>query len=122
MGGQRKARFVRHRGSCLSSLHLAAGSLTLLNRTARLASPENLHPNSGDSDGDEEDEGEDAEEEDVDPLAELPDETEVHIIAGVYLINFSSLVIRNSTSFTPASHHLKDLGSLGFPRICKGYV
>jgi hypothetical protein len=78
--------------------------------------------NSGDSDGDEEGEEEDTEEEDVDPLADLPDETEVHIIAGVYLINFSSFVIRNSISFTRASHRLKDLGSLGFPRICKGYV
>lgn len=47
--------------------------------------------NSGDSEGDEEDEEEDAEEEDGDPLAELPDETEVHIIASVYLTNFSSL-------------------------------
>jgi protein phosphatase 1 regulatory subunit 7 len=45
-------------------------------RTARLAVPENLHANSGDSDGDEEEEGEGSEEEDGDPLADLPDETE----------------------------------------------
>jgi protein phosphatase 1 regulatory subunit 7 len=50
-----------------------------------------LHTNSGDSDCDEEEEGEDAEEEDGDPLAELPDETEVHITSGVYLTDFSSI-------------------------------
>ncbi len=50
-----------------------------------------MHTNSGDSDGGEEDEDEDSEEEDDDPLADLPDETEVHIIVGVYLLHFSSL-------------------------------
>jgi len=43
-----------------------------------------VHTNSGDSDGDEE-EDEDDSEEDGDPLADLPDETEVHITPGVYL-------------------------------------
>lgn len=54
----------------------SAGKRNLHNRTARLALPENVH--SGDSDGDEEEEDEDSEEEDGDPLADLPDETEVH--------------------------------------------
>jgi hypothetical protein len=51
-------------------------------RTARLALPENVHVNSGDSDGDYgEEEG--SEEENGDPLAHLPDETEVHLIHGI---------------------------------------
>ncbi|KAI0303814.1 L domain-like protein [Multifurca ochricompacta] len=45
-------------------------------RTARLALPESLHPNSGDSDGDEEEQAENSGEENEDPLADLPDETE----------------------------------------------
>lgn len=73
-----QTRFLRYRGSRLA-LHLHRLPLNLQNRTARLAPPENLHTNSGDSDYDEEGDGEDAEEEDGDPLAELPDETEVHI-------------------------------------------
>jgi hypothetical protein len=36
------------------------------------------HADSGDSEGDEEEEEEDSEEEDGDPLADFPDETEVH--------------------------------------------
>jgi hypothetical protein len=47
-----------------------------------------LHTHSGDSDGDEEEEDEDTDGEDGDPLAELPDETEVHIISGLYSTNF----------------------------------
>jgi hypothetical protein len=47
-----------------------------------------LHTNSGDSDGDEEEDDEGADEEDGDPLVDLPDETEVQITFGVYLLNF----------------------------------
>lgn len=52
-------------------------------RTARVALPENVHVNSGDSDGDYDGEEEGPEEEDGDPLAHLPDETEVHLILGI---------------------------------------
>ena len=58
------------------------------NRTARLALPETLHANSGDSDGDEEEEDEGSDESDGDPLADLPDETEVHIVPASTLMNF----------------------------------
>ena len=61
-----------------SSLHPRCGSYSLQHRTARLALPES-HADSGDSEGDEEEEEEDSEEEDGDPLADFPDETEVHI-------------------------------------------
>jgi hypothetical protein len=62
-----------------SSLHLRCGLRNLLHRTARLALPETSHANSGESEGDEEEEEEGSEEEDGDPLADLPDETEVHV-------------------------------------------
>ena len=68
---------MHHQGSHLTYIFAAGTSSDLQNRTARLALPENVHANSGDSDGDEEDEDEGSEEEDGDPLAELPDETEV---------------------------------------------
>ena len=50
-----------------------------------MALPENVHVNSGDSDGDYDGEEEGPEEEDGDPLAHLPDETEVHLILGIRL-------------------------------------
>ena len=68
---------MRLRGSHLAP-YLRYRPLNLWGRTARLAPPENLHPNSGDSEGDDEEEYEGSEEEDGDPLADLPDETEVH--------------------------------------------
>jgi hypothetical protein len=70
----------------------AAGRWTYRGRTARLALPENLHPNSGDSDGDEEEEDEGSEEEDDDPLADLPDETEVHLTVGIHSGEFLILI------------------------------
>ena len=73
------------------------GLRNLQHRTARLALPEHLHANSGDSEGDEEEEEEDSEEEDGDPLADLPDETEVHITFRRLLYGMSDrYAIRNS--------------------------
>jgi len=54
----------------------AEGTAHVPPRTARLALPENVHANSGDSDGEEYEEEEGSEDEDGDPLADLPDETE----------------------------------------------
>jgi len=51
-------------------------------RTARLALPENVHVNSGDSDG-EYDGEEGPEEESGDPLIHFPDETEVHPVLDI---------------------------------------
>jgi hypothetical protein len=55
-----------------------------------------LPENSGDSDGEEEEEGEGSEESDGDPLAELPDETEVHIVPASNLRISDRYAIRNS--------------------------
>ena len=82
--------------------------------------PEN--PNSGDSDDDEEEESDGSEEEDGDPLADLPDETEVHIVPASTLRISDRYAIRNSIWCTRASFRLRGLGFLGSQHICKGYV
>ena len=74
-------RLMCHRGSLLT--YNGALRPKPESRTARLALPENVHVNSGDSDGDYEGEEDDPEEESGDPLAHLPDETEVHLILDI---------------------------------------
>ncbi len=81
-----------------------------------------LPENSGDSDGEEEEEGEGSDESDGDPLADLPDETEVHIVPASILRISDRYAIRNSIWFTRASFRLRGLDLLGSPPICKGYV
>lgn len=79
MNGVKPEDAVRAPPRYPSSLHLRCGLRDSQHRTARLALPETSNANSGESEGDEEEEEEGSEEEDGDPLADLPDETEVRV-------------------------------------------